>query len=666
MIRGFIVRPFDTKDVSPTRKVDFERIDRELISPALDQLKIHGRTTLDIMRQGEIQGDMFQRLVTSHLVIADISIANANVFYELGIRHALQDRHTVLIKFSVEGQKPLFDIATDRYLLYDADNPAKSVADLARRIEATIDENQADSPVFRFLPGLRPQEIESFVNVPMEFLEDVDLARAKGRDGDLDLFVTLLCELDIPWASAGLRLLAEAQFRRKAWEAARRTWEIIREARPREPLANRRLATIYQKQPKPDLDSSDKAVDRIIEGAHPELAAELRALRGSNAKTRWLLSWQDRPTLDGRRKAALTSSHLTAAFDQYRTGFFGHLNHYYSGINALVLLKIRIELAKGLPGVWSARFKSDKAALDELASAEEDYGRLKAAVSVSIDAAAAGNDPWARLTRADYECLVSERKDYVRALYQEALENADAQSRDSTRRQLEMLSGLDLVSENASAALDAIVAADGLPTAEALAMVIVFSGHRLDAPGRTPERFPARAEPLARKMIRDKLVALGQQAAGPIVGYAGCASGGDILFHEVCEELAIPTTVLLAGPRDDYVRESVEDGGPDWVRRFDAMVRKHASAVRQLSPDLELPRWLRDVDRFTIWQHNNLWILHTALVHGADKVVLVALWNGELGTGPGGTEHMVSEVKKRGGRAEVLDACRLLREAPAV
>ena len=125
-------------------------------------------------------------------------------------------------------------------------------------------------------------------------------------------------------------------------------------------------------------------------------------------------------------------------------------------------------------------------------------------------------------------------------------------------------------------------------------------------------------------------------------------------------------TVLLAGPRDDYVRESVEDGGPDWVRRFDAMVRKHASAVRQLSPDLELPRWLRDVDRFTIWQHNNLWILHTALVHGADKVVLVALWNGELGTGPGGTEHMVSEVKKRGGRAEVLDACRLLREAPAV
>jgi len=93
------------------------------------------------------------------------------------------------------------------------------------------------------------------------------------------------------------------------------------------------------------------------------------------------------------------------------------------------------------------------------------------------------------------------------------------------------------------------------------------------------------------------------------------------------------------------------------------MLNKRGNEVRQLTLDLTLPRWLRNVENFTVWQHNNLWILHTALAHGADKVVLVALWNGEPGTGPGGTEHMVSEVKKRGGRAEVLDARRLLTGA---
>ena len=66
--------------------------------------------------------------------------------------------------------------------------------------------------------------------------------------------------------------------------------------------------------------------------------------------------------------------------------------------------------------------------------------------------------------------------------------------------------------------------------------------------------------------------------------------------------------------------------------------------------------WLRSVDDFGIWQHNNLWLLHSALAHGAEKVVLIALWNGTHGGGPGGTEHMVTEVKRLGGRCEVLDA----------
>ena len=249
MKRAFIVRPFETKEVSPGRNVDFERVERELIAPALEKLRIHGRTTAEILHQGEIQSDMFHRLMTAQLVIADVSMANANVFYELGIRHALQDRYTVLIKFPIEGQKAVFDIATDRYMVYDPDHPGASVEALVKRIRATLDNDEPDSPVFRFLPGLKPQEREAFIKLPVEFTEAVELAQRKCYDGDLETFAAELFELDIPWANAGLRLVGNAQFKRKAWDAARVTWEVIRETSPDESLANRRLATIYQKQP---------------------------------------------------------------------------------------------------------------------------------------------------------------------------------------------------------------------------------------------------------------------------------------------------------------------------------------------------------------------------------------------------------------------------------
>jgi hypothetical protein len=45
----------------------------------------------------------------------------------------------------------------------------------------------------------------------------------------------------------------------------------------------------------------------------------------------------------------------------------------------------------------------------------------------------------------------------------------------------------------------------------------------------------------------------GGQAGGTLLrGLSGAASGGDILFLEVCRELEIPCVVYLAKPRDDH------------------------------------------------------------------------------------------------------------------
>src|ERR1700681_1729713 len=92
-MRAFIIRPFGKR-----KGIDFDQVEEELIGPALDSIQADGRTTGEILEAGNIRIDMFQQLLVADLVIADITTNNPNAFYELGIRHALQEKRTFLIR----------------------------------------------------------------------------------------------------------------------------------------------------------------------------------------------------------------------------------------------------------------------------------------------------------------------------------------------------------------------------------------------------------------------------------------------------------------------------------------------------------------------------------------------------------------------------------------
>ena len=137
-MRLFIVRPFGTQ-----YGIDFNRVESELIIEAVKGLRsqygleLLGSTTLEITRQGNIREDMFRLLVTSDLVIADVSIHNVNVFYDLGIRHGLRERHTFLIRSNTTTDKYPIDLQTDRYLVYEGNEPKASVDQLVKGLRAT-------------------------------------------------------------------------------------------------------------------------------------------------------------------------------------------------------------------------------------------------------------------------------------------------------------------------------------------------------------------------------------------------------------------------------------------------------------------------------------------------------------------------------------------------
>src|ERR1041385_1373695 len=98
MPRAFVIRPFNKKAVAADRSIDFEQVHSTLIGPALAANGLEWATTGEIVEPGNIREDMFSLILEADLVVCDITINNANVFYELGIRHALRKKRTVLIK----------------------------------------------------------------------------------------------------------------------------------------------------------------------------------------------------------------------------------------------------------------------------------------------------------------------------------------------------------------------------------------------------------------------------------------------------------------------------------------------------------------------------------------------------------------------------------------
>lgn len=641
--RAFIVRPFGTKS-----GVDFDRVEAELISPALDRLGISGRTTGDILRTGNIRTDMFQGLLVADIVIADVSIHNANVFYELGVRHALRRAATVLIRGREGGDQIPFDLFTDRYFAYDGKAPASSVDELVRVIYATILATEVDSPVFQLLPDMVEQKAESFLAAPPDFLAEIARAQADKVPGDLALLTEEMQGL--AWARTGLRAIGRAQFALRAMEAAKETWEAVRRFDEDDVEANTLLATIDHKLGDPA--QSDLDIDRVL--AQPDLPrrarAEALALKGRNAKSRWVDEWTNETDHAVAKKRALASGWLRQSFEHYSHGFITDLTNYFPGVNAIGLLVLLVELASADLQTWRDSCDDDETADRELADLKKRRSELLVTVQTSIDAeqeltkTAGKQDLWADISEADLSFYRGDSANRVKGRYNLVRGIAPLQV-GAVRAQLEMFLRLGIHEDAARAALETLPEAESGPKPP---HVLLFTGHRVDDPGRATPRFPPDKVDVARQEIGLAIDAAIASHGHPIIGISGAASGGDILFHEECRAREIPTTVCLAFPEEEYAAQSVTSAGPEWTRKYYDLL-EDASSVRVLQRSEDLPRWLAHRTDYTVWQRNNLWMLHNALANGSRRVTLIALWNGKAADGPGGTEDMIDQILRRGG-----------------
>jgi tetratricopeptide (TPR) repeat protein len=330
--------PFGVKPDGRGGSVDFDAVYADLLVPAICEAGLDPLRADQELVGGLIHKPMYERLVLADYAIADLTTANANVFYELGVRHAVRPYSTVLV--SADVKRVPFDLAPDRVLPYALDGagrPAESDTDRATLVEALEAARQAqtDSPVFQLITDLPRPEIDRLkTDVFRE--EAAYSAAAKARLGAaraegvkaLRAAERELGALEDVEAGVLVDLLLSYRAT-KAWE------DMVRlvEAMP-EPV---RRTLLVREQYGFALNRAGRSED-----AERELLAVL-ADHGPSSETLGLLGRVYKDRWDAERAGSVLAAlgHLDKAIDAYRRGFEADWRDAYPGVNAVTLMEIR-------------------------------------------------------------------------------------------------------------------------------------------------------------------------------------------------------------------------------------------------------------------------------------------------------------------------------------
>ena len=160
----FVLMPFGKKMDAAARVTNFDSVYAKIIAPAVERSGLEPIRADEEKIGGTIHKPMFERLMLCHYAVADITGANPNVFYELGIRHAMRPRSTVIV--FAEGTVLPFDIALVRGIAYKTDRTGEpldaeaTLAQIANQLQAARGNPHDDSPIFQLVEGVPRWDVD--------------------------------------------------------------------------------------------------------------------------------------------------------------------------------------------------------------------------------------------------------------------------------------------------------------------------------------------------------------------------------------------------------------------------------------------------------------------------------------------------------------------------
>jgi tetratricopeptide (TPR) repeat protein len=335
----FVLMPFGIKADPSGVKVNFDAIYSDMIHPAIEHAGLEPIRTDEEKAGGMIHKAMFERLILCEYAVADLTTANANVFYELGVRHAVRPNKTVLI-FNERMQLP-FDLNMLRALPYKLDNNGRLAArdrdfeNLKTKLEQIKADTYIDSPLFQLFNELKPQTLahektdifREQVLYSQQVKEKLKEARKKGKEAVKEVEKELG---EISDVESGILIDLFLSYRAtEAWD------EMIEfmSKMPR-PLSDRvmiqeQLAFALNRNKQ--RDKAEEILLEVIKKSGP--SSETYGLLGRVYKDRWE---------DAKKEGDefIAEEYLEKAIETYINCFEEDWRDFYSGVNALTLLEL--------------------------------------------------------------------------------------------------------------------------------------------------------------------------------------------------------------------------------------------------------------------------------------------------------------------------------------
>ncbi len=344
----FVIIGFGRKtDFATGRVLDLDKTYEQLIRPAFDRVNVNAFRAIDANLTGSINRIMYRWIYAADIVVADLSTLNANVFYELGVRHAQKPNTTIIIAESVLMSKIPFDLSSFVIHQYhhggDEIAPQEQerfVAHLAKVQQGILDSWQAarkldpnaqiegDSPVYAYLPGMTGPHWEAQTRlVPPPYVPPAKRRQQAAKAGE-----SLSSIIDAAEAAKGRQEFAEAI---RLFETA---IETAGQEKPDTFLAQRLALVTYKNGEARDADGNldrDRAIAALGEAEKilarycaPKISTDPETLGLSGALNKRLFD------LTGDLE------YLNRAIASYERGFYVKQD-YYNGINVAFMYTVR-------------------------------------------------------------------------------------------------------------------------------------------------------------------------------------------------------------------------------------------------------------------------------------------------------------------------------------
>jgi MAP3K TRAFs-binding domain len=418
----FVDMPFGKKaDLASGMEVDFDQIYEAGIKPAIVAAGLEPIRGDQERTGGIIHAPMFGRLLLSEFVVADLTLSNPNVFYELGIRHTAQPFTTVPVYAAIHALP--FDVSMVRAIPYSLENgklsdgaAEKLKSDLGARLnEAVHGVASKDSPLFQLMPTFPkidlPHEVTDIFQDQVRHSEDfrdrLAAARAAATDAErLTALEGLQGELgDIKAVQNEILVDLLLSFRDVgAWASiVRLSDEFPDYLKTNVLVRQQRALALNRRNQQGDREEAIRILETIVKerGADPETLGILGRVH------------KDRYKELKKVKSIRASAALDAAIDAYTKGFESDSRDYYPGVNAITLLIEKgdpdalkqadklvplVSFAVGRRGGTSSKDYWDLATLLELSAIGNDWAMVNRVLPRVIDTAKAA---WMIKTTSD-------------------------------------------------------------------------------------------------------------------------------------------------------------------------------------------------------------------------------------------------------------------------